>query len=123
MQTTYEQRSIRPASTGLRCLTAWTGLVCLWTCLLLALSGCVAETSSESAEGGDSGGETRGEFVHVGYACLPNLDDGGEPVLEAGKEFFLATHLSAGGHLAEGDARIASIYRTIVGRVLDGQLK
>jgi len=69
-------------------------------------------------------GQSRGgEFVHVGYSCLPKLDDGGQPVMEAGKEFFLATHLSAGGRLAEGDARLASIYKTIVGRVLDGQLK
>lgn len=64
-----------------------------------------------------------GEFVHVGYACLPKLDNSGEPVLEAGKEFFLATHLNAGGRLAEGDARLASIYRTIVGQLLDGRLK
>ena len=69
-------------------------------------------------------GQSRGgEFVHVGYACLPKLDDAGKPVPEAGKELFLATHLSAGGRLAEGDSRLASIYRTIVGRVLDGQLK
>ncbi len=64
-----------------------------------------------------------GEFVHVGYACLPKLDDSGEPVPEAGKEFFLATHLNAGGRLAEGDARLAEIYRNIVARVLDGRLK
>jgi len=64
-----------------------------------------------------------GEFVHVGYACLPKLDSRGEPIPEAGKEMFLATHLNAGGKLVEGDAKLATIYRTIVGRVLDGRLK
>ncbi len=51
------------------------------------------------------------------------LSKSGEPIPEAGKEVFLATHWNAGGKLVEGDAKLASIYTAIVGRVLDGRLK
>jgi hypothetical protein len=40
-----------------------------------------------------------GEFVHVGYACLPELNAAGTPVLDHGKELIIATFLNAHARL------------------------
>lgn len=64
-----------------------------------------------------------GEFTHVGYACLPALDETGKPIVDVGKEFVIATHLGAKGDLKGGDARLAAIYRVLTERILDGRLK
>jgi len=65
-----------------------------------------------------------GEFVHVSYACLPSLDSNGAPVIDVGKELFISVRLASGGAtMAQRDARLASYYRSILARVLDGRLK
>jgi hypothetical protein len=64
-----------------------------------------------------------GEFVHVAYACLPELDASGAPIPDRGKEFVIATHLPARGDSAAADERLAALYRSVIGRVLDGRLR
>jgi len=64
-----------------------------------------------------------GEFVHVAYACLPELDATGAPIPDRGKEFVIATHLPARGDATAADERLAALYRSVVGRVLDGRLR
>ncbi len=64
-----------------------------------------------------------GQFLDVGYACLPVLDDAGNPVPDWGRELIIATHLPAGGaSWAARDRMLARAYRAIVTRVVDGRL-
>ncbi len=66
---------------------------------------------------------TQGEFLNVGYSCLPVLDPAGQPVEGWGRELVIATHLPTGGATwAERDRNLARYYRSIVTRVVDGRL-
>ncbi len=66
---------------------------------------------------------TKGQFVHVGYACMPVLDPAGKPVAGWGREFLIAAHLTSGGATwAERDRLLAKAYRAIVPRIIDGTL-
>lgn len=64
-----------------------------------------------------------GEFVHVAYACLPTLDDDGRPIPDRGQEFVIATQLPARGDYAAADARMAEIYRNVIGGIIDGRVR
>ena len=66
---------------------------------------------------------TQGQFMNMGYACWPALDDAGEPIEGLGREFIIAAHLDSGG--ATWDARdrlFTSAYRKTVLRIVDGRL-
>lgn len=64
-----------------------------------------------------------GQFLDVGYACLPVLDDQLRPVLDWGVELVIAAHLPTGGaSWAERDRLLARAYRAIVIRAVDGRL-
>jgi hypothetical protein len=64
-----------------------------------------------------------GQFLDVGYACFPVLDPDGDPVPGWGRELVLATHLASGGATwKERDRLLATAYRAIVSRVIDGRL-
>jgi hypothetical protein len=64
-----------------------------------------------------------GQFLDVGYACLPVLDPAGAPVPGWGRELVIAAHLPAGGaSWAERDRILARAFRAIVVRVVDGRL-
>lgn len=66
---------------------------------------------------------TAGQFLDVGYACFPVLDDANEPVPGWGREFVISAHLPTGG--ADWKARdrlLAKAYRAIVTRIVDGRL-
>lgn len=66
---------------------------------------------------------TSGQFLDVGYACLPVLYPDGTPVPGWGREFVIATHLPSGGATwKERDRLLATYYRAIVSRVVDGRL-
>ncbi len=65
---------------------------------------------------------SQGQFIHVGYACWPVLDQG-EIVPGWGREFVIAAHLDQGG--ADWDARdriLAKAYRKVILRIVDGRL-
>jgi len=63
------------------------------------------------------------QFVNVGYACLPVLDDQGSAVPGWGREFVIAAHLPTGGATwKERDRILARAYRAIVTRIVDGRL-
>ncbi|MFN3199424.1 MAG: hypothetical protein ACE366_13555 [Bradymonadia bacterium] len=64
-----------------------------------------------------------GEIVHNAYGCLPVLDEAGRPVADQGKEFVIATHMSAGGDMKAADQQLARLYSALIERVLDGRLK
>jgi hypothetical protein len=64
-----------------------------------------------------------GQFLNVGYACLPVLDDDLDPVPGWGRELVIAAHLPTGGTTwAARDRMLAKAYRTVMLRVLDGRL-
>jgi len=64
-----------------------------------------------------------GQFLDVGYACLPVLDDELQPVPGWGREVVIAAHLPTGGaSWAERDRILARAYRAIMKRVVDGRL-
>jgi hypothetical protein len=64
-----------------------------------------------------------GQFLDVGYACLPVLDEQDQPVPGWGRELVIAAHLPAGGATwAERDRLLALAYRAILIRVVDGRL-
>ncbi len=66
---------------------------------------------------------TKGQFVHVGYACFPVLDPQGKPVANWGREFVIAAHLASGGaNWAERDRLLAKAYRVIVPRLIEDSL-
>ena len=66
---------------------------------------------------------TKGQFVHMGYACFPVLDDDGQAVNGHGREFVIAAHLKEGGGGWVGrDRELARIYRRIELRIVDGRL-
>ncbi len=66
---------------------------------------------------------TGGQFLNVGYACLPVLDPAGKPVPGWGRELVIAAHLPTGGATwAERDRILARAYRKILIRVVDGRL-
>lgn len=66
---------------------------------------------------------TKGQFVHVGYACLPVLDPQGKAVPGWGREFVIAAHLPTGGSSWKArDRLLAKAYRTLVTRLVDGSL-
>jgi hypothetical protein len=66
---------------------------------------------------------SEGQFVHVGYACWPVLDDAGEPLPGRGRELVIAAQLAGGGaSWAERDRLLARAYRTLMIRVLDAWL-
>jgi len=64
-----------------------------------------------------------GQFLDVGYACFPVLDPSGQPVAGLGRELVIAAHLPTGGATwRERDRLLATHYRAIVTRVVDGRL-
>lgn len=66
---------------------------------------------------------TQGQFASVGYACLPVLDDQGMPVPGWGREVVISAHLALGGaSWKERDRLLATHYRAIVKKVVDGSL-
>jgi hypothetical protein len=66
---------------------------------------------------------TQGQFLDVGYACMPVLDDADAPVPGWSREFVIAAHLPTGGSSwAARDRMLAKAYRAIVTRILDGRL-
>ncbi len=69
------------------------------------------------------GNGTDGQFLDVGYACLPVLDDQELPVPGWGRELVIAAHLPTGGTLwKERDRLLATYFRAIIKRVVDGSL-
>jgi hypothetical protein len=69
------------------------------------------------------GNGTQGQFLDVGYACLPVLDDELEPVPGWGRELVIAANQPTGGATwAERDRILARAIRTIIIRVVDGRL-
>jgi len=66
---------------------------------------------------------TSGQFLDVGYACMPVLDDDDKPVAGWSREFVIAAHLPSGGSSwAARDRMLAKAYRAIVTRIVDGRL-
>jgi hypothetical protein len=66
---------------------------------------------------------SQGQFVDVGYACWPVLDDAGAPVPGRGREFLIAAHLATGGSTwRERDRLLATAFRAIILRIVDGRL-
>lgn len=66
---------------------------------------------------------TKGQFVHMGYACLPVLDPTGKSVPGWGREFVIAAHLPTGGaSWKERDRLLAKAYRTIMIGLINGSL-
>lgn len=66
---------------------------------------------------------TQGQFLDVGYACLPVLDDSDQPVPGWGREFVISANLPVGGATwRERDRLLARTYRAIVTRIVDGRL-
>lgn len=64
-----------------------------------------------------------GQFLNVGYACFPVLDPVGNPATGLGRELVIAAHLPSGGATwRERDRLLATYYRAIVTRVVDGRL-
>ncbi len=64
-----------------------------------------------------------GQFLDVGYACLPVLDDAEQAVPGWGREFIIAAHLpTTGASWAERDRNLARAYRAIITRIVDGRL-
>jgi hypothetical protein len=62
-------------------------------------------------------------FVDVGYGCFPVLDDELEPVPGWGREFVIAAELGDGGQpYKTRDRALATAYRAIVERIIDGRL-
>lgn len=69
------------------------------------------------------GNGTEGQMTDVGYACLPVLDPDEQPVLGWGRELVIAAHLPTGGATwKERDRLLATYYRAILERVIDGRL-
>lgn len=66
---------------------------------------------------------TGGQFLDVGYACMPVLNDANEPVEGWSREFVIAAHLPSGAVTwAARDRMLAKAYRAIVTRIVDGRL-
>lgn len=66
---------------------------------------------------------SQGQFLDVGYACLPVLDDEAEPVAGWGREVVIAAHLPTGGaSWAARDRLLARAYRALMIRIVDGRL-
>ena len=66
---------------------------------------------------------TSGQFLNVGYACLPVLDNAEQPVPGWGREFVIAAHLpTTGASWADRDRNLARAYRAIITRIVDGRL-
>jgi hypothetical protein len=66
---------------------------------------------------------TQGQFLDVGYACFPVLDDQEQAVPGWGREFVIAAELASGGATwKERDRLLATAYRAIVERIVDGRL-
>ena len=64
-----------------------------------------------------------GQFLNVGYGCLPVLDDALQPVDGWGRELIISSHMTSGGaSWAERDRLLAKAYRAIIKRVVDGRL-
>lgn len=64
-----------------------------------------------------------GQFLDVGYACYPVLDPDGNAYPGWGREFVIAAHLPTGGATwRERDRLLATYYRKIVLRIVDGRL-
>lgn len=64
-----------------------------------------------------------GQFLDTGYACFPVLDDEGEPVPGWGREFLISAQLETGGSTwKQRDRILATAYRTIVKRIIDGRI-
>ncbi len=69
------------------------------------------------------GNGSGGEFLDVGYACLPVLDPAGEPVPDWGRELVIAAHLPTGGATwVERDRMLARAFRAILIRAVAGTL-
>ncbi|MEE2755463.1 MAG: hypothetical protein VYA30_02325 [Myxococcota bacterium] len=64
-----------------------------------------------------------GEFVNAGYACLPVLDEQGQPTLNLGREFFIVSQLQAHRKYHETDRLIAETYRHIISGIRSGAIQ
>lgn len=66
---------------------------------------------------------TSGQFLNIGYACYPVLDDEDQPVPGWGRELVISAHLPSGGATwKERDRLLAKAYRAVVTRIVDGRL-
>lgn len=66
---------------------------------------------------------SEGQFLNVGYACWPALDENQAPIPGLGREFVIAAHLDEGGDTwAERDRLLAQTYRSVILRIVDGRL-
>ena len=66
---------------------------------------------------------SQGQFMDVGYACWPALDEAGEPLEGVGREFVIAAHLDSGGDSWDArDRALARAYRKVILRIVDGRL-
>jgi hypothetical protein len=64
-----------------------------------------------------------GQFLDTGYACFPVLDDEGEPVPGWGREFLISAQLETGGSTwKQRDRILATAFRAIVKRIIDGRI-
>ena len=66
---------------------------------------------------------SQGQFIHLGYACFPALDDALEPIPGLGREFVIAAHLDSGGSSWDDRDRLFQIgYRAVITRIVEGEL-
>jgi hypothetical protein len=65
---------------------------------------------------------TGGQFLDVGYACFPVLDPVGNPVPGWGRELVISAALDTTGTWKQTDRELATAFRAIIKRVIDGTL-
>jgi hypothetical protein len=65
---------------------------------------------------------TGGQFLNVGYACFPVLDPVGDPVPGWGRELVISAALDTTGTWKQTDRELATAFRGIIKRVIDGTL-
>mgnify|MGYP004044229817 CR=1 FL=1 len=66
---------------------------------------------------------TEGQFLNMGYACWPAIDEAGAPIEGLGREFVIAAHLDTGGGTWAGRDRLfTSAYRKVILRLVEGVL-
>jgi hypothetical protein len=64
-----------------------------------------------------------GTFLNVGYACYPVLDDQQKPVPGWGREFLIVARQQTGGaNWRQRDRLLATHYRAVITRIVDGRL-
>lgn len=66
---------------------------------------------------------TEGQFLNMGYACWPAIDEAGAPIEGLGREFIIAAHLDTGGDTWAGRDRLfTGAYRKVIRRLVEGVL-